>query len=739
MKSYYYGISLDGLLLKVAEISIKKKRISLLRLESFKLTKSLFSEFVDTSSVVLEMESNSEIYNYSLNTEEIDPEDIDIFSDSQISENNLNDFSFNNQFQQSVAKKSIIENNPTTSEKSEFRTNAIYQFLSRFNLNKGKISLSCNESRIQWKIIKSKKKLRLSALKKIVLSNEQLHDKNINSDYITDVNNSYNMVIHTGDFELISLLRDSVKIVYNSKKELYYNFIEPYEISMLNIFNMFYPNPKSAYTTFLFLGQETKIGIVIKDTKFVKAFHIMIHDTDPQKVRETVYAKLLFEHESSDCPIIENIVFAGNYASEEDIVYYNSKTQFQHELFKMTTLKLNKQKFYLDVAPTIPIETIPAFVVSLSLGLKSAFAKRKDSCKFNLLPNNIIEARKVFEVGWLSILLVMILSVVTVYGTFLSLDSKATLAQQQTANTRIRAELNFIRNFESVINSHQHRIEQLQLQNTRSSTISIEKNTWSNVIQTLSDFTNRNPLIWIESISSQETRFSIRGKSYHRDRITNLSNLFNNGHITRIVETSIAGHTVWDYDISFLRPKSNELAALNFPAHLQTFDMYKDHVETLRRSRTLSNANVVAVTEQRSVPVNDTASEAISLQEETANLYNLARNNYLSNNFIEAIFLLESYISKYPSGSEISLSNYLLGELYFVVNSFDRAIPYFHEVLRLQKEQIPEALFFVSKSYEALGNYENALRYYTQLIERYPRNPLSATAREQISILKEGS
>ena len=717
MKSYFYGICLDGMLLRVAEFDIVKDRLSLLRLESFLLTKSLYTGY--TSQIVqqkvnYEVEDSSEDYSFKAGNGELDPEDIDIFSEGPSKR----------ETPQNLTEPMPLDTKP----QSEFRSDAIYQFLSKFHLNSGKISMSCNENRVQWKVVKTSKKLNLNALKKLALTPEQMNDPAISCDFITDFEEAYNFIVHTGEFELLNFLSDSTKILYNQKKDLHYQYIEPYEISMLNIFNLFYPKESDKFTTFLYLGEEIRLGIVVKNQKLVKSFSIMIHDTDPQKIRETVYAKLMLEHESASHPIIENIVLAGSYATDEDIAYYNLKTKFQHQLFKLNPAELNKYRYNFRVSMSVKSETIPAFILPISLGLKGVLSKHKNSCKFNLLPKSITEGRKLFKVSWHSILLVILLALSIVYGANLSMEKKTELNRIQSQLLSMEAELEFLKNFTNIINEYRDRVEQLLQLNSRTAVISAEKNTWGIIIQSLSDFTNRNPLIWIENMLSQDTRFTVRGKSYHRDRITNLSNLFGSGHINRIVETTIAGHTVWDFEISFLRPHGAETSAMNFPPHLQTYEAYVQHIENLRRMQLLARSNVNV----------QTPDEPISVAEESATLYNLARNNYLSNNFTEAIALLERYIQSYPTGAEIALSNYLLGELYFVVNRFDRAVPYFLEVLRLQREQVPEALFFVSRSYESLGNYENALRYYTMLINRHPNNPLSATAREQIRILREG-
>ena len=713
MKSYFYGISLDGLYLKVAEFDLAGSRLSLLRLESIKLNRSLTSGFSedDANEILL---NNDPVETKSTSTVgEIDPDKLDLFGDSK-SLDNLDD-----------NKKNM----------TDYRHDATFQFLSKFNLNTGKVSISCSELKVQWKLIKTDKKLNKKELLKLALTKDQLRDPAINCDFTPALDKSYHAVVHTGNYELMGLLNDSAQVVYGTKRPPFYHFIEPNEVSMLNIFNLFYSGEQSKHTTFLYLGEELKLGIVIKNNMLVKSFTIMVHDNDPQRVRETVYAKLMLEHEISSFPIIESIVLAGSFATEDDITYYNARTRYRHQLFKMNASELNKYKINLRLSSSVKPESIPAFIIPIALGLKSVLAKKKDICKFNILPKNIIESRKPIKISWHSVLFMILIFGAVYYGRDQIHTTKQELGRLQKEHERLVEELTFLQNFESMLQRYNTQIADKQELYLRSASISADKNTWSEIIQTLSDFMNRNPLIWIEQVTTQGDRFTTRGKSYHRDRITNLSNVFQDGHIARIIEQDIAGNTVWDFEVTFLRPKGRETEAMVFPPHLQNFDnFYHNYQLALSRAMPIRSP-FQAVPED----IDQTAPPTATAASEARELYELARTYYLSNNFNEAINILERYIASYRNQDDIDRVNYLLGEIYFVINSFERAIPYFREVIRLQREMLAEAMFFAARSYEILNDYENAVTYYRMLNSRFPNHPLSATAREQLQILREGT
>jgi len=718
LKSYFYGVSLDGLLLKVAEFDLQGNRLSLLRLESMKLNRSLTSGFSEDDAGSGMLRTESVDIEMSVGGGEIDIDKLDVDADSP--------------------PKQVIESAGESKAKpmTDFRHDAAFQFLSKFNLNTGKVSISCSELKCQWKLIRSDKKLDLKAIRKLALPSDQLKDPGINCDFIPAPDGAYNAIVHTGGFELMGLLNDSCQVVYGNKRPPFYHFIEPNEVSMLNIFNLFYSKEESKYTTFLYLGDDLRLGLVIKDRKIVKSFTIMIYDQDPQKVRETVYAKLMLEHEISSFPIIENIVLAGSYATEDDITYYNARTRFRHQLFKMNASELNKYKVNFRMSSSVKPEAIPAFIIPIAMGLKSALAGKKGICKFNLIPKNILESRKLIKISWHSVFFMLLIVGAIYYGRDMMHEKNQELSRLKSRHERLRDELTFLQNFESMMQGFQDQIAQKQELYLRGATISAEKNTWNEIIQTLSDFVNRNPLIWIEQVTSQGDRFSTRGRSYHRDRITNFSRIFTDGHITRIAETEIAGHLLWEFEVTFLRPPGAETSAMVFPPHLQSYEnFYHNHQLLVQRQLELAQFNQ-GVTSTGFI---DTSTPTPTTEaEESLLVYEMARTHYLSNNFNDAITLLEQYIARYRNGAEIANANYTLGEIYFVINSFERAIPYFLEVIRLQRELLPDAMFFAARSYEILGNYENAVRYYTMLTQRFPNHPFSTTARENLQLLREG-
>ena len=719
-KNLYYGVSVDGLLLKVAELELDNNKIIIKKLQSHILDTPLINDIIDTPSFKIEpTRSNNEDLSFNNPTDQdISLDDIDIFNENTDINNNSN----------------TVELNPTPDFTSEFNNDKLLKFFGQFDLINGKISLSCLEGKAQWKLIRLNKKATVKELTKLALAPEQIKDSSYNIDFLQNPDKSYYAVIHQGDFELMSLLNSTANIIY-SKKHLYYQYIEPIEVSIMNIINLFYNSQDDSYTTILYIGNEAKLGIVINGKRIVKNFPIMIYDTDPEKVREAVFAKIMLEQESSEFPIIEKMILCGDYATEDDIRFYNEKTNYEHNLFFPLCRIEKKQKINIEIADDINVNTIPSFIVPIALALKGANPNYKEFNRFNLLPKRIIEAQKVFKIEWHGFLILALLFIVTVLGTSNCLKNQYMLEQLKNKYSVTSNEINTLKNFEILLKDYTEQISFYNTINSKIVSIANEKNSFSEVLYSLSEFTDKNPLCWIENFTSTDSKITIKGKSYHRNRISNLAKLFADGAISRINENKISSAVVWDFDISFSKPLGKFPETIQLPKYLESFEYFLEWYQ----EKHIQKFNIPQFEKkdvQQTPRVNERPqAKAVEITISFEDLYNQARDNYLSGNFEITIRSIHTVIEEYREHKDIDLAYYLLGETYYVLSEFNEASKNFLAVIDLKKNKLPEAYFFLGKSYEALTDYDRAISTYTELIRLYPENALSKTAEEQLKNL----
>jgi len=727
--NFFYGVTVDGLLLKVAELECSRDRIIIHRLETLKLNSPLF---VDNEVSLSNMGDEDNIRELSFDnaSDDYDLRDIDIFSNSA----NLD--KLNEGIPEPQPKQG--ETKSTSFGKMTSQSDSANKFLGKFALNEGKISLSCLESQVEWKVVKANKKLSIQEIRKLALTPDRVKDPSCHIDFTQTGAAIYNVGIHQGSFDLMTFLTNSSRLIYNSKAPLAYRSIEPFSISLLNIFNLFYSHLASSYTTLLYLGDESKYGLVIKDRIIQKLFPLMIYDTEPERVREAVFAKLMLENESSDFPITDNIVLAGDFATEADIAFYNRRMSKQHQLFRLDSSALKKYKHSLVINNSIYPDVIPSFAIPIALSIKAILGHVGDLQHFNFLPKKVSDSQNIFKMGGVGYFLLFMIIATGLIGTNLYQQKTSYSKELQRKHHLAEQELNILKAFYNLITGYQQKEKAANEANARSGRIAAPKNSWSNVLYKLSDFTTKNPLLWVDNISTQDTRFILKGSSYYRDRITNLSMLFDKGVISRIAERKIADHTIWDFEISFERPAGDAPVDIPIPEYFNSYEAYAQYVIKERERERLEALQLANRQNNQTIGNFVTSSKLDDASQDASQLYQKAKETYVNNNFNEAIAFLNTYISTYPNGKEIGLAYYLLGELYYVLGQYNQAVPNFNHVYRLKGEKVTESLFFMAKSYEEMSDYGNAINYFNILLREYPNTPLSRAASEQVLILREG-
>lgn len=82
---------------------------------------------------------------------------------------------------------------------------------------------------------------------------------------------------------------------------------------------------------------------------------------------------------------------------------------------------------------------------------------------------------------------------------------------------------------------------------------------------------------------------------------------------------------------------------------------------------------------------------------------------------------------------------YLVGKFYYKKDSYNAALGRFEGLLKKYPDYKgePEVLFYSAMSYKSLGQKEKAAEYLSRLVEKYPNNKLSGSAKKEISALKK--
>lgn len=78
-------------------------------------------------------------------------------------------------------------------------------------------------------------------------------------------------------------------------------------------------------------------------------------------------------------------------------------------------------------------------------------------------------------------------------------------------------------------------------------------------------------------------------------------------------------------------------------------------------------------------------------------------------------------------------SIYEQGHNLYSTRKYEEAIEVLKQVVDINDEKVPDALYFIGRSYQMLSDKENAAKYYNQVIEEYPDTSRSSQAKSKLA------
>jgi len=166
-----------------------------------------------------------------------------------------------------------------------------------------------------------------------------LKNKNITFDLIRGKDNSLLAFVERGQNDILRSLQDINPLI--SKKRFFYSYIEPTEISLMNLVRNNYNFSDEDYVLIIYIGVDTKFGILMKGSDFVKSFPLIVPDTDLENMRQIIYSKIMLEQDTSNVNITSNIILAGEMAKDDDVEYFSSRINSGAKISRIALDKLH--------------------------------------------------------------------------------------------------------------------------------------------------------------------------------------------------------------------------------------------------------------------------------------------------------------------------------------------------------------------------------------------------------------
>lgn len=90
-------------------------------------------------------------------------------------------------------------------------------------------------------------------------------------------------------------------------------------------------------------------------------------------------------------------------------------------------------------------------------------------------------------------------------------------------------------------------------------------------------------------------------------------------------------------------------------------------------------------------------------------------------------------LMKQNTFTDASASIYEQGHNLYSTRKYEEAIEVLKQVVEINDEKVPDALYFIGRSYQMLSDNENAAKYYNQVIDDYPDTSRASQARSKLN------
>lgn len=137
--------------------------------------------------------------------------------------------------------------------------------------------------------------------------------------------------------------------------------------------------------------------------------------------------------------------------------------------------------------------------------------------------------------------------------------------------------------------------------------------------------------------------------------------------------------------------------------------------------------------------INNAISKVAPAVAEEGKLYQSGLDKANRGEYLNAAADFQSFIKKYPKSSFAASAQYWIGESFFSIRDFKRAIKEYQIFIQdaPRNEKVPQALFKQGTSFVELGMVEESKPFFEKVIKDYPTSPEAAQASAKLQRLSQ--
>ncbi len=323
------------------------------------------------------------------------------------------------------------------------------------------------------------------------------------------------------------------------------SFVESPEISLVNLVKLNYKFPANAITVIVYIGHEFSRLIFMKGNELYHISPLIGEGIDSYNIANTIYSRLILEQDSLGLPFINNIILAGEAQAVgvKEVLVQMFPEDVDIDYIKFPNLSPNG-------ADPLLLESLPRVAVAIGSAWRTLDIKNRELYAIDLTPFEIREGQKVFKLGILGWLFLLLIPVLTFQVTTKIAELNRALKETQVELQRKKAELSELQTIQQQVESARQRLAYYKATFGVLDSMRVNTDIWSKFLQKISNEAKNIGRIWITDVNaSGPMDITIRGYSLYRNRIPRFSNAIGNAMLMKVQVQEIRGRTVYEFEI----------------------------------------------------------------------------------------------------------------------------------------------------------------------------------------------
>ncbi|MBI4427608.1 MAG: hypothetical protein HY562_00645 [Ignavibacteriales bacterium] len=362
-------------------------------------------------------------------------------------------------------------------------------------------------------------------------------------------------IIPTASAGILSVIREDGLQLYDLLTELRsflggripnVKSIDSADVALMELVRSNYELQEEEVTVIVYVGHDFSRLIFMQSNNFLHFAPIISEGLGSANIENTLYSRVLLEQDNIALSRIDRILLAGegHKLNLRDALAPQFSSA-QVEYIKAPNLDLSLYEGSVG-------EAISEYSIPIITAWKALLEKQQGFYPTNLVPVSILEGQKAFKLawhGWLAAALIVV-SIVFFYTSILKRHGEIVKAEVELNQKKSRlGELEALRVQRDKLKAD---IQRYSAAGTLYEKIAPGGDRWSRILHYLANSVEDLNSLWIRNIRPVQNApgvFMITGRSIYRTRIPRLANIFEKATLKEVRTTEIRKKIIYEFDI----------------------------------------------------------------------------------------------------------------------------------------------------------------------------------------------